>query len=156
MKVVALASDHVGLPLKEALKAHLEARGLTWRDFGTDSAERCDYPRFAYAAAQAVIEGACGCAVLCCGTGAGMAIAANKIPGIRCVVCSEGYTAALSRAHNDANMLALGARVVGPGLAAQIVDRFLDTPYEGGRHQRRLDLIREIELTGLLDGGEGG
>ena len=134
---VALASDHVGLPLKRAILAHLEERGVACRDFGTNSDARCDYPQFALPAAKAVADGEYTCGILCCGTGIGMSIAANKVAGIRCTACSDGYSAALSRAHNNANMLALGSRVVGTGLALQIVDLFLDTPYEGGRHERR-------------------
>ncbi len=153
---VALASDHVGLPLKQAIMAHLDERGISYRDFGTDSEERCDYPQFALPAAKAVAAGEYTCGILCCGTGVGMSIAANKVKGVRCVVCSDGYSAALSRAHNDTNMLALGSRVVGAGLAVQIVDWFLDTPYEGGRHARRLEQIREIERSGELPAREGG
>lgn len=152
---VALASDHVGLPLKRAIIAHLEERGVAYRDFGTDSDARCDYPQFALPAAKAVADGEYTCGILCCGTGIGMSIAANKVAGIRCTACSDGYSAALSRAHNNANMLALGSRVVGTGLALQIVDLFLDTPYEGGRHARRLEQICEIERSGCISAQKG-
>jgi ribose 5-phosphate isomerase B len=144
-KRVALGSDHVGYELKEAIKAYLTALGVECPDFGTDSKDRTDYPRFAEQVAQSVVSGKAERGILICGTGVGMSIAANKLPGIRAVVCSEAYSAVLSREHNDTNVLALGARVVGPGLARTIVEAWLRASYEGGRHARRLEMIAELE-----------
>ena len=142
--VIALASDHAGLPLKQEIKKLLDEKGLVWKDYGTDSAESCDYPVMAERAARAVASGACARGILFCGTGVGIGIAANKIRGIRCVTCTEPYSAKLSRRHNDANMLALGARVVGVELAEMIVETWLETPFDGGRHQRRVDQINAL------------
>ena len=113
--------------------------------FGPQTTERTDYPTYGEAAARLVQSGSCRFGVIICGTGVGISLAANKLSGIRCVVCSEPYSAALARRHNDANMLAFGARVIGPGLALMIVQTFLETEFEGGRHQRRVDMIGEIE-----------
>lgn len=143
--MIALASDHVGLGLKKHIIALLEARGLSYHDYGTYDENRCDYPVYGAAAAAAVAQGVCDRGILVCGTGIGISLAANKTPGIRCVVCSEPYSAKLSRQHNNTNMLALGARVVGESLAEMIVEIWLDTPYEGGRHQRRLDQLSRLE-----------
>ena len=140
--MIALASDHVGLELKREIMAHLEALGLPYKDFGTYSAERCNYPEFAFLAASAVAGGECEKGIVCCGTGVGISIAANKVKGIRCVCCSEPYSALLSRQHNNTNMLAMGSRVVGKDLALMIVDQWLQGKYEGGRHQIRLDEIK--------------
>jgi len=142
---IAIASDHGGYALKEEIKKHLAARGTEFTDFGTDSAESCDYPAFAEKACRAVIGGEAEMAILCCGTGIGMSMAANKLRGIRCACCSDSYTAEMTRRHNDANALALGGRVVGPDLALRMVDIFLDTPFEGGRHQRRVDQVMALE-----------
>lgn len=143
--MIALASDHVGLVLKREIKRYLDEKGLLYKDFGTDSEERCDYPAFGRKAAEAVASRECEKGIICCGTGIGISITANKVPGIRCVVCSEPYSAKLSRMHNDSNMLALGARVIGTDLALMIIEEWLSAEYEGGRHQKRLDMIREIE-----------
>lgn len=148
--MIALASDHVGIELKKKLAAHLDALGLAYQDFGTYSTERCNYPEFAFRAARAVADGECEKGVLCCGTGVGISISANKVKGIRCVCCSDPYSALLSRQHNDTNMLAMGSRVVGTDLAIMILDRWLDGVYEGGRHQVRLDEIRQIEEAGQI------
>ncbi len=148
--MIALASDHVGIELKKKLAAHLDALGLAYQDFGTYSTERCNYPEFAFRAARAVADGECEKGVLCCGTGVGISISANKVKGIRCVCCSDPYSALLSRQHNDTNMLAMGSRVVGADLAIMILDRWLDGVYEGGRHQVRLDEIRQIEEAGQI------
>ena len=145
--MIALGSDHAGRPLKLEIIKLLEERGLAYQDFGTDSQARCDYPLYGRLAAEAVADGRCDRGIIFCGTGVGISIAANKVPGIRAVVCSEGYSAVMSRLHNDANMLALGARVVGAGLARSIVEQWLDTPFEGGRHQGRVDMIHAIERT---------
>ena len=146
--LIAIASDHGGYELKQELMAHLRERGLENEDFGTFSADSCDYPDFGEPAARAVAEGRCDRGILICGTGIGMSITANKIRGIRCALCGDCYSAELTRRHNDANILALGARVVGPGLAAKIMDTFLDTPFEGGRHARRVAKIHEVESRG--------
>lgn len=143
--MIALASDHVGLELKREIMAHLEALGLPYKDFGTYSAERCNYPEFAFLAASAVARGECEKGIVCCGTGVGISIAANKVRGVRAVVCSEPYSALLSRRHNDTNVLALGARVVGRALALMIVDAWLMGEYEGGRHAKRVEMLAELD-----------
>lgn len=142
---IAIASDHGGYGLKEILKKHLEDRGISYTDCGTDSEASCDYPDFAEKACSLVQEGKVTYAVLICGTGIGMCISANKMEGIRAALCGEEFSAHFTRAHNDANVLCLGARVTGPGLAEGILDAFLDGTFEGGRHQRRLDKIAELE-----------
>ncbi len=143
--MIALASDHVGLTLKKTIMELLEEKGLTYRDFGTYSQERCDYPVYGSAAAKAVAEGTCERGIVICGTGVGISLSANKIHGIRCVVCSEPYSAKLSRLHNNTNMLALGSRVAGEDLARMIVETWLETPFEGGRHQRRVEQLAILE-----------
>ncbi len=144
--MIAIGSDHGGFELKEHIKGYLDAQGLEYRDFGCHKNERCDYPEYGAAVAKAVTSGEYEKGILFCGTGAGISIAANKIKGARCVNCSDVYTAALSRQHNNANMLALGGRVVGPGLAELIVAAWLDTAFEsGGRHETRVDMITAIE-----------
>ena len=148
--MIALASDHIGLELKHAIIEHLEELGLAYKDFGTYDSVRCNYPEYAYKAASAVAKGECDKGILCCGTGVGISIAANKVKGIRCVCCSDTYSALLSRQHNDTNMLAMGSRVVGKDLALMIVDNWLHGVYEGGRHQVRIDQITRIEESGKL------
>ena len=143
--MIAIASDHGAYALKEALKRHLEARGLTYKDFGTYSQDSCDYPDFAAPAAQAVAAGECDRGIVLCTTGIGVSITANKVKGIRCALLSDLMSARLTRQHNDANMMALGAGVVGEKLAMEIVDMFLDTAFEGGRHQRRIDKMMALE-----------
>ena len=141
--MLAIGCDHGGFALKQAIMAHLQARGLEYRDFGTYTAESCDYPDFGRAVAQAVASGEYERGILICGTGIGISITANKVPGIRAALCGDCFSAEATRLHNDANILALGARVVGEGLALKIVDTFLDTPFSGDeRHLRR---IRKIE-----------
>lgn len=142
---IAIGCDHIGLQLKPVIAAHLESRGHTVVDLGCNSRDRVDYPVYAARVAQAVVSGECSLGVLICGTGVGISIAANKVRGIRAAVCSEPYSAAMARRHNDANIIAFGARVVGPDLAKMIVDMFLDTQYEGGRHQARVELIATME-----------
>ena len=144
-KPIALAADHGGYELKEAIKAHLTERGIAWEDLGTDSTASVDYPDFAAAGCKAVQEGRCALAILCCGTGVGMSICANKVRGIRACCCSDTFSAEFTRRHNDANALCLGGRVVGEGLALSIVETFLSTPFEGGRHARRIDKMMAIE-----------
>lgn len=143
--MIAIACDHAALEMKKEVKALLDEMGETYRDFGTDTAESCDYPVFGARAAKAVASGECDKGIVICGTGIGISLAANKVKGIRCALCSEPYSAELTRRHNNANMLALGARVIGPELAKMIVKTFLTTEFEGGRHQRRIDLITALE-----------
>ena len=145
MIMIAIASDHGGYALKEHLKSYLSAKGITCEDFGTDSAESCDYPVFGRAAARAVAEGRCERGIVICTTGIGISITANKVKGIRCALCGDVLSAEMTRRHNDANMLAIGAGIVGAMTAERIVDTFLSTSFEGGRHARRVGLMMEIE-----------
>lgn len=142
---VALGADHAGFELKEHLERILRAAGHEVSDLGTHSTESSDYPDAAAAVARAVAAGEAERGLLVCGTGHGMAITANKLPGVRAVACSDLYSARMVRAHNDANVLAIGSRVVGVGVAEELVRTFLDTPFEGGRHQRRVDKIRALD-----------
>ena len=142
---IALGSDHGGYALKCDIIKLLEAKGYDYQDFGCYSLESCDYPEFGEAAARAVASGECEYGIVICTTGIGISIAANKVAGIRCAHCADSLEAEMTRRHNDANILALGARVVGHGLALKIVETFLDTEFEGGRHARRVDIISAIE-----------
>ena len=142
---IALGSDHAGLPLKREIMELLDSMNLPYVDCGTYTTDSCDYAAFAVKTAQAVLSGECERGILCCGTGIGIGIAANKIRGIRCAICSDCYSARMTRKHNDANMLAMGARVVGGDLGRMIAETFLTTDFEGGRHQRRVDQIMAIE-----------
>ncbi|HEY8429928.1 MAG TPA: ribose 5-phosphate isomerase B [Sandaracinaceae bacterium] len=141
MKRIVVGSDHAGLALKRAMVEALRRRGYTVDDLGTHDDEPCDYPDLGRAVASAVSNGDAPRALLVCGSGVGMAITANRYPRVRAVVCSEPYSAAMARRHNDANVLCLGARVVGVGLAEQILDAFLEAEFEGGRHARRVAKI---------------
>ncbi len=143
--MIAIACDHSALELKAEVEALLTSRGLEYRDFGTYTADSCHYPIYGARAAHAVASGECDKGIVICGTGIGMSLVANKVPGIRCALCGDPYSAKMTRAHNDANMLALGARVIGVELAKMIVEAFLDTPFEGGRHQTRIDMITALE-----------
>lgn len=143
--MLALGSDHAGFPLKEEIKKYLDAKGVEYKDFGCYSPERFDYAIAAQKACDAVTGGECERALLFCGTGIGISMAANKVNGIRAAACSDYFSAKYTRAHNDANCLCLGARVVGAGLAEELVDVFLNTDFEGGRHKTRIDQIAEIE-----------
>lgn len=143
--MIAIASDHGGYALKEHIKAYLAAKGITCEDFGTESTASCDYPVFGRAAAEAVSSGKCEKGIVICTTGIGISITANKVKGIRCALCADSLTAELTRKHNNSNMLAMGAGVVGPNLAERIVDVFLNTEFEGGRHERRVNLMMDIE-----------
>ncbi len=145
MNQIALASDHGGFELKETVKKLLEDRGISYQDFGTNSGESCDYPDFAGPAARSVSEGSSERGIFCCGSAAGMVIVANKFPGVRAVACHNEWTARMSRLHNDANILALGGRVVSLESAKEIVSIWFETEFEGGRHARRLDKIVDIE-----------
>ena len=142
---LALGCDHGGYPLMQEVKKHLDEKGIAYTDFGTYSEESCDYPDFAEKAANAVKSGACDFGILICGTGIGISISANKIHGIRAALCSDSYSAEMTRRHNNANMLAMGARVIGVGQALKIVDTFLSTDFEGGRHERRIEKITALE-----------
>lgn len=141
---IAIGSDHVGVNFKDKLKEYLIEKDISVKDFGTNSTNRMDYPLIARALTKAIQENECEKGILICGTGVGMAIAANKANGIRAVVCSEPYSAQMSRAHNNTNVLAVGARVVGYELAKMIVDVWLETSYEGGRHERRVLMMDEL------------
>lgn len=143
--MIALACDHTALAMKQEIMGLLDEMGLAYQDFGTYDTERCHYPIYGARAAKAVASGVCDRGILICGTGVGISLSANKVKGIRCVVCSEPYSAQLSRQHNDTNMLAFGARVIGPELAKMIVRIWLETPFEGGRHQTRIDMITALE-----------
>ena len=137
--MIAIGSDHGGYALKQEIMAHLDKRGLEYKDFGSFSEESCDYPEYGKAVAHAVADGGYECGILICGTGIGISIAANKVPGIRAALCTDCFMAEATRLHNDANILALGGRVVGAGLALKIVDTFLDTPFSNEeRHLRRI------------------
>jgi ribose 5-phosphate isomerase B len=142
---VALGADHAGVPLKDAVRALLQSRGVDVQDLGTNGPESVDYPDYAASVARAVGAGTADLGILVCGTGIGMAIAANKFAGIRAASVVDLESARLSREHNDANILALGARVTAPDTALQIVSTFLDTPFAGGRHQRRIEKIATLE-----------
>lgn len=142
--MIALGSDHGGIGLKNAIIAHLEKRGLEYKDFGCYTTDSCDYPIYGKAAAKAVASGECDRGIVVCTTGIGISITANKVKGIRCALCTDTNLAKMTRLHNNANMLALGASAVSEELAMEIVDTFLDTEFSGEeRHQRRIDLIED-------------
>ncbi len=142
---IALGSDHGGYNLKEYIKDTLEQKGIRCMDFGTYSTRSVDYPDFALKVAKSVAGGECDQGILCCGTGIGISIAANKVPGIRAAVCGDCFSARMAREHNNANILCLGERVVGRGLAFEIVEAWLKAEFQGGRHEKRLDKISDIE-----------
>jgi ribose 5-phosphate isomerase B len=142
---IAIASDHGGYALKEYLKGHLAKRGAEVLDLGTDSEESVDYPAFGRVCGEAVASGAADGGIVCCGTGIGISIAANKVKGVRCAVCANAFMAEMAAKHNDANLIALGGRVLDGETAAALVDIWLDTPFEGGgRHQRRVDALNDM------------
>ncbi|WP_130861764.1 ribose 5-phosphate isomerase B [Bacilliculturomica massiliensis] len=141
---IALASDHGGFTLKEAVKKHLEDRGYETVDLGTHSEESVDYPIFGKACGEAVAGGQADLGVVCCGTGIGISIAANKVPGVRCAVATTPFMAEMTKRHNNANVLALGGRVLEEAEALKLVDIWLDTEFEGGRHQRRVDMLDQM------------
>ena len=142
---IAIGCDHAGPALKDELAEHLRELGHEVVDLGVQEGEKCDYPDKAKEVCEKVTSGECELAVLVCGTGIGMSISANKIKGIRAACCSDYFSAKFTRAHNDANVLCIGARVVGAGLATELVDVFIETPFEGGRHQRRVEKITALE-----------
>lgn len=143
--MIAIGSDHGGYLLKEEIKKHLEEKGYEFKDFGTDSTASCDYPVYAEKVCRAIQSGECEKGILVCGTGIGMSMCANKCKGIRAAVCGDHFSAEFTRRHNNANVLCLGARVIGSGVAMQLVDIFLTTEYEGGRHEKRVEMMMELE-----------
>jgi len=148
---IAIGNDHVGLELKEDIVNFLEEHQIENHDFGTNKKDRTDYPLFAEKVAVAVVNKGFDLGILICGTGIGMSIAANKIEGVRAAACSDSYSARLARNHNNANILCLGALVVGKGLALLLVEEWIKAQYEGGRHQRRIDLIKELEVKNSIN-----
>lgn len=143
--MIAIGCDHAGYELKLKVIDFFKQEGILFHDFGTDSTLSCDYPIYAKKVAEAVISGESDLGVLICGTGIGMSMAANKVRGIRAACCSDPYSARLTRMHNNANILCIGARVVGEGAAIDIIDEFVNTEFEGGKHQRRVDMITDLE-----------
>ncbi|MBQ8439393.1 MAG: ribose 5-phosphate isomerase B [Clostridia bacterium] len=146
---ITIGSDHAGYELKLKVIAHLKERGIETIDVGTHSTDSCDYPDFAHAVCKNVQDGVTELGILVCGTGIGMSMAANKHKGIRAAACSDTFSARLTRMHNDANVLCFGERVVGMGLACDLVDEFIDAEFEGGKHARRVDMITAIEKDQL-------
>ncbi len=144
-RTIVMGSDHAGLTLKNRIKEHLIARGFTVLDVGTDTPASCNYTVFAHALCEAITGGDAELGILVCGTGIGMSMAANKHPGIRAAACADTFSARMTRMHNDANVLCLGERVIGYGLALDMADLFLDTPFEGGRHQARVDDLNRFD-----------
>ena len=143
--MIAIASDHGGYDLKERVKKYLEEKNIPYQDMGCDSKASCDYPVFGHAAARAVADGTCEKGIVICTTGIGVSIAANKVKGIRCALCTDSLQAEMTRRHNDANMMALGAGITGGNLAKRMVEVFLNTEFEGGRHSRRVALLDAIQ-----------
>ncbi|MBQ1262491.1 MAG: ribose 5-phosphate isomerase B [Clostridia bacterium] len=144
-KILSIGCDHAAYNLKLKLIPYLEEKGYEILDVGTDSPDSCDYPVFAKRVCENIQNGVCELGILICGTGIGMSMAANKHRGIRAAVCSDTFSARATRQHNNANVLCFGERVVGYGMACELVDAFLDTPFEGGKHQRRVDMLTAIE-----------
>lgn len=142
---IAIACDHSALELKDEIKKLLADRDIAYEDFGTYTPDSCHYPIYGARAAQAVAAGQCDLGIVICGTGIGMSMVANKIKGVRCALCSDTYSAKMTRVHNNSNVLALGARVIGVELAKEIVNAWLDASFEGGRHQVRVDMITALE-----------
>ncbi len=147
MHKLAIASDHAGFELKECVVAYLRQGGVGFEDLGPVNSDRVDYPDYGVQVAKAILDKKYDRGILICGTGVGMSIVVNRFPGIRGTLCSDLYTAKMCREHNDSNILILGWRVIGKGLAEEIVKTWLETPFEGGRHQKRLDKIEEIDKT---------
>ncbi len=145
---ISIGCDHGAYALKEHLKTYLADKGHEVVDCGTDSTDSCDYPIFAREAARLVAGGSCHRGIVLCTTGIGVSMCANKVHGVRCALCSDPYSAEMTRRHNDANMLAMGAGIIGKNMAERIADVFLSTEFEGGRHQRRIDLMMDLEADG--------
>lgn len=154
MKKLAIGNDHVAVEMKKEIIAYLEAKGYEMVDVGTQNTDRFNYPISGYKVARMVADGEVDGGILICGTGVGISLSANKVNGIRCVVCSDPYTAKLSKQHNNTNIVAFGARVIGIETAKMIVDEWLGAEFEGGRHQTRVDMIMEIEQTQALKAAE--
>ena len=146
-KTIVLACDHAALDLKKKVISHLESLGYATIDVGTHTTDSCAYPEYASAACKKIQAGEAKLGILICGTGIGMGMAANKHRGIRAAICSDTFSASATRLHNDANVLCFGERVVGMGLALDLVDAFVDAEFEGGKHQRRVDMITQIEIS---------
>lgn len=144
-RTIAIASDHAALELKAEIKNHLEAQGISVTDYGTYTKDSCNYPDYAEKVCNAITEGKQDLGILVCGTGIGMSMAANKCKGIRAACCTDTFSARFTRLHNDANVLCMGARVIGAGLACDIADIFINTDFEGGRHQTRVDMVMALE-----------
>ncbi|WP_352419510.1 ribose 5-phosphate isomerase B [Proteiniborus sp.] len=142
---IGLGCDHAGYELKGHIKEYLDGKGIEYIDFGTNSTESVDYPDFGAKVAEAVKNGECDKGIICCGTGIGISISANKVPGIRCALCGDCYSARMSIEHNNANILAIGARVTGKDLAIEIIDTWLKAEFQGGKHERRVNKIKDIE-----------
>ncbi len=149
--MIALGNDHAGFELKEFIKTVLDEKKLEYKDFGAPEGKRAEYPVYGHMVATAVASGECDRGILICGTGIGMSLVANKVKGIRCAVCSEPYSAQLSKQHNNTNVLAIGARVVGRDLAVMIVNAWLDSEFEGERHAERVQMIENVELHGKVN-----
>lgn len=147
--MIAIGSDHAGYALKKDIIAWLNEKNIPYMDFGCLDGERYDYPKAAAEVCGRIISGSADKGILICGTGIGISMAANKIKGIRAALCTDTYTAKYTRLHNDANVLCMGGRVIGAGIAEEITETFLNTSFEGGRHQDRIDMISELEKTGL-------
>ena len=143
--MIAIGSDHGGYALKQEIMAWLDEHGYAYKDFGTYTEESCDYSDYALPVAHAVVNGECDRGILCCGTGIGISIAANKVHGVRAALFSDYFSAKYTRKHNDANIICLGGRTIGAGLACELVDVFLGTEFEGGRHARRIQKVMDIE-----------
>ena len=154
MKKLVIANDHAGVELKKEISEYLTEKGYEMINLGADEPSSCHYPIYGYRAATMVANGQADGGILICGTGVGMSLAANKVDGIRCCVCSEPYTARLSKMHNNSNILAFGARVIGPDLAKMIVDEWLEAEFMGGKHQTRVDMVMEIQDTGKLEAAD--
>ena len=151
--MIALACDHTGIEMKKEIMKLLDEMGLAWKDFGTNEPVSCDYPIYGYRAAKAVADGECDRGILICGTGIGIGIAANKVKGVRCALCNDPLSAELTRQHNNANMLSMGARIIGPELAKAIVRTFLTTETQAteGRHARRVEMLSMLERGEALE-----
>lgn len=142
--MIAIGCDHGGFELKQEIIKYLKEKNLEFKDFGTNSTDSCDYPVYGKAVANAVASGECQYGILICGTGIGISITANKVKGIRCALCHDCFSAEATRLHNDANIIAMGGRIVGPGLAVKIVDTFLNTPFSNDeRHKRRISMMED-------------
>lgn len=143
--MIALASDHAGFLMKEAIKKHLDNINVLYKDFGTETEESVDYPVFAYKASKSIVNKECDLGIFCCGTGIGISMAANKVKGIRAAVCTDDFCTEMTRRHNDTNVLCLGGRVISVDKALKLVDIFLNTEFEGGKHLKRVNMITDIE-----------